>query len=349
MDLPPTAIWLMSIAACIIPCSVFLWIWIIVRIQQDKPLLEYEPRRPVTWGLVDLLPILFGIVGMLILLSAFSNNIEEKVRTPGPADFFITGLAELFIVVLIIAWLALRSGARIPDLGLSLQNAPGNIFIGAAAFAILAPPILVIQALLSLLVKYKHSLIDSLSENFGLELMLATGFTAVIVAPICEEFFFRCFLQGWLENFFNPALTMNEKIFGVRKSQDDETTLLNDPETEQPVDPFFSRPSLDNESNPFRSPLAPTDEPTALTPPQIGPQVLSPWPIIISAILFSSMHLGQGAAPVPLFLLALGLGYLYRQTHRLLPCIVLHAILNGFSMITLFFELAHRSKEAAGG
>jgi membrane protease YdiL (CAAX protease family) len=44
------------------------------------------------------------------------------------------------------------------------------------------------------------------------------------------------------------------------------------------------------------------------------------------------MHIGTGLDPIPLFVLGLALGYLYQRTHRILPCIVLHALFNGFSL-----------------
>ena len=56
------------------------------------------------------------------------------------------------------------------------------------------------------------------------------------------------------------------------------------------------------------------------------------WPIIVSSLLFAITHQGQGAAPAPLFVLALGLGYLYRQTHRLTPCVAAHMFFNAFSL-----------------
>jgi membrane protease YdiL (CAAX protease family) len=51
------------------------------------------------------------------------------------------------------------------------------------------------------------------------------------------------------------------------------------------------------------------------------------------------MHLGQGAAPIPLFFFSLGVGYLYRQTGRLWPCIIVHFLLNAFSMIGFGLEV----------
>ena len=49
-------------------------------------------------------------------------------------------------------------------------------------------------------------------------------------------------------------------------------------------------------------------------------------------MLFALAHLGQGANPISLFFLAIGLGYLYQRTHRIVPCIMVHMLFNAFSM-----------------
>lgn len=67
------------------------------------------------------------------------------------------------------------------------------------------------------------------------------------------------------------------------------------------------------------------------------------WPILIASLTFSTMHLGQGAAPIPLFFLSVGVGYLYRQTGRLWPCIIVHFLLNAFSMIGFGLEVISAS------
>jgi membrane protease YdiL (CAAX protease family) len=67
------------------------------------------------------------------------------------------------------------------------------------------------------------------------------------------------------------------------------------------------------------------------------PMVKKWWPIIISSFAFAMAHFGHGTDPIPLFLVALGLGWLYQRTHRLWPCVVVHMALNGFSML----QLAH--------
>jgi membrane protease YdiL (CAAX protease family) len=69
-------------------------------------------------------------------------------------------------------------------------------------------------------------------------------------------------------------------------------------------------------------------------------QPTSPWPILISSFLFAIMHFGQGAAPVPLFVLALALGYLYQRTGSLTAPIVVHMVLNS---LTLIVEIAQNN------
>jgi membrane protease YdiL (CAAX protease family) len=65
------------------------------------------------------------------------------------------------------------------------------------------------------------------------------------------------------------------------------------------------------------------------------PQAL---PILASAGCFAAFHLGQGPAPVSLFVFALGLGYLYQSTHRILPCIVVHMALNAMTVSLLWLQ-----------
>ena len=51
------------------------------------------------------------------------------------------------------------------------------------------------------------------------------------------------------------------------------------------------------------------------------------------------MHLPHGPAPIPLFLFAVVLGYLYAATRRILPCIVTHALLNAVSLSGLWLAV----------
>jgi membrane protease YdiL (CAAX protease family) len=59
-------------------------------------------------------------------------------------------------------------------------------------------------------------------------------------------------------------------------------------------------------------------------------------PVLVSSAAFALMHLGHGLDPIPLFVLALVLGYLYFKTHRLLPSLVVHMALNALAMAQLW-------------
>lgn len=55
-------------------------------------------------------------------------------------------------------------------------------------------------------------------------------------------------------------------------------------------------------------------------------------PMLCSAVLFGLAHWGHGLDPIPLIGLGLILGYIYQRTHRVLPCMILHALFNAFTV-----------------
>ncbi len=57
--------------------------------------------------------------------------------------------------------------------------------------------------------------------------------------------------------------------------------------------------------------------------------------IVVTSVLFAGLHVGQGAAYIPLFFLALALGYVTKKTGSILPAIIMHVSLNSLSTITL--------------
>ena len=62
------------------------------------------------------------------------------------------------------------------------------------------------------------------------------------------------------------------------------------------------------------------------------------WPIVVTSLIFAAVHLGQGAAPIPLFFLSIGLGFLYRANGRLTPVIVVHLLLNAATLVMAYFN-----------
>jgi membrane protease YdiL (CAAX protease family) len=153
-----------------------------------------------------------------------------------------------------------------------------------------------------------------------LVLALATVM-AVVVAPVAEEITFRLLLQGWLEKQEDRSLGWRTPFEIDRAATE---TPQAEPPTETPAE--FSTPT----------PAEAVD--TLTTPPKRGICGLPyGWaPILVSSFVFAVAHFGYGPEPVPLFVLALILGYCYQRTHRIVPSIVAHALFNLFSMLTLW-------------
>ncbi|MEM9827630.1 MAG: CPBP family intramembrane glutamic endopeptidase [Planctomycetota bacterium] len=70
-----------------------------------------------------------------------------------------------------------------------------------------------------------------------------------------------------------------------------------------------------------------------------GWRPLGLWPIFAAAAIFCLQHWGQGAGPIALFPLAIGLGWLYRQSGSLVPCVIVHMVLNSFTMLNVYLTL----------
>ncbi|MGC3966455.1 MAG: CPBP family intramembrane metalloprotease [Pirellulales bacterium] len=162
--------------------------------------------------------------------------------------------------------------------------------IGAAAFAVLFPPVIALQGLLNFVwMESQHPIIIAYRQSHDSMIWWWCAAVAVGTAPLVEEFVFRGVLQGWL------ARLLAER----RRRTAPETT-----------------------------------EETAVAAATIRDSEVY-LPIILSSAVFSLMHWQSGPDFVPIFFLALGLGYLYRQTQSIWPGVIVHALLNSWSMIVL--------------
>ena len=59
-------------------------------------------------------------------------------------------------------------------------------------------------------------------------------------------------------------------------------------------------------------------------------------PLVICSLLFAALHARSWPDPVAIFVLSLFLGYAYRQTHRMVPSLVIHAGVNGWTMLNVW-------------
>ena len=68
-----------------------------------------------------------------------------------------------------------------------------------AALGLVVAPLLGLAGLLDQIVPYRHPLVDLLAERRDAVALAVVIGSAVVAAPVAEEFFFRRVLQGWLE------------------------------------------------------------------------------------------------------------------------------------------------------
>ncbi len=88
----------------------------------------------------------------------------------------------------------------------------------------------------------------------------------------------------------------------------------------------------------MNGPQPPVEAVTASIQEQLAaqPQRLPPlWPALVTGVLFGLAHLGYGLSFIPLIVLGIILGLLYRATHSIWPSLMVHFILNSSSMIAL--------------
>ncbi len=314
------ALWLAVIAV-----SVFGWARYLKSRTVGTVAVPYESRQPVPWGLLDLVLIMIGIVMLQVVASGIAAPLlgEQALETSPIVWMAISQGALLIAWGLIVVLMRFRSTTPWTDLGLVFQR--NDIKLGAFAFAMMAVPMFAIQGFLAQFTDAQHPLIESLLEDSETSFFLVGGFAAVIVAPIVEEFLFRVFLQGWLENLAAYHLAQRRGVrfsdgfgadlfWGLGRSHSRRLQQVSIDDLVRPVEP-------------------PTE---AGLPDPFLPMRPAWWPILASAALFSAAHLGNGPDPIPLFFLALGLGLLYQRTHRVWPCITVHCMLNFVSMFNLW-------------
>jgi membrane protease YdiL (CAAX protease family) len=307
----------------------------------------YEPRRPVPWGPIALV---FGAVLYVLLpsLAAYWICRWNGLMQPGPLQelpptlqmrvLVAASLASILAAGVAAAFIGLGTGCSLRDFGWDPRRMLGDLWLGLRAFLLLAPPVYVIQLVLVQWFPSEHPLIELIERQRDVRWLLASGVVAVLAAPLVEEFFFRMLLQGWLEKLGtrHPG-RMEESPDELRlPGQADPVSIAAMPGVAEPS-PGVGSPGLDA-NNPYVSPSPDSDGLADDLPDSSGMSaagVPPRWPILFSATLFAAMHWTHGPDPIPLFVLGLGLGYLYRQTHRILPCIVVHLLLNLTTLLAL--------------
>jgi membrane protease YdiL (CAAX protease family) len=323
---------LSGVVAGVLFLSAATWFYILAT-GWKRGILPFEPRRAVPWAApACLLALLFAVKPFL---SSSGGTPPEDAATnqhsPDVVFFLLNAIvAELLIVGSFTFIVLAFSRATASDAGLpkNAEETSRDIFTGIFACAAAIVPVLAVQALLQYLLHNKssgHELIKLLEETGPAPGALAmAAVMVVVIAPICEETVFRLLLQGWLEAWEYKRVCRSEPA--VITSVQDE---FQAPEAPIAADES-AMASTDVGQRTF--PALIEERPSR----GIAGMPFGLVPILASSLLFALAHFGYGPEPVPLFFLALVLGYVYQRTHRILPSIITHGLFNAFAIFILW-------------
>ena len=198
--------------------------------------------------------------------------------------------------------------------------------------------VMLIQWLLSMIVEYDHPVLSVLAENPTFVSIFGCWAAAVMAAPFLEEFLFRGVFQYWLERLSVSKLSNDQLFVGGANVVEEISSEPHEASSESFVTAELVEPNNDDDvalANKVLNPY-PTPQRSVIRSIDVAATTqrrFAYWPIFVSSLCFALVHLGQGLAPIPLFILAVGLGYLFRQTGSLIACVTVHFLLNFYSML----------------
>jgi membrane protease YdiL (CAAX protease family) len=274
-----------------------------------------------------------------------------------------------------VAMVGLRAftGASWRDLGLDGLPRRQDLVQGVMAFFLLIVPVYTLLLLIHWMAgpDGEHPMIEMMQRDPRPEHLVLMFVVVVIGAPVVEELLFRVMIQDWFRAVEwgarhrswwvpRPDRTWVHILWGraiqdaeprgpeVVQAQPVEDGVHGNSEPEDwkrgPEKPEHiadtGLPEAQSGSGPFAD--HPSGEspgpsmPVETAPPDAQAEQPSWWPIVGSSILFAISHWGYNLDPIPLFALALGLGYLYQRTGRIYPCIVVHALVNLMAVIQMW-------------
>lgn len=332
---------LLAYSVAVLMTCFSVWLYVFVRRGNNQPILEQQPIRRSLVGATDIAAVAtFILVGILLLLNTIGFLVmlfgDAPERDISVSSIWGQMIVQVIISVILAITIVARGGGSM-FLGETWDQFLRDARIGVLAFCALCVPVIVIQAVTALLTPYEHPLIQVMIDDPQWNILIPVLISAVLVAPLTEEFFFRLVMQGWLEDFFGIRLA---RVSAEENAPSDDTfegeVEMVVAALDEPMPHSIEHSELADASDYHgtqHDSAEPADPTEWITPPY------QPVPIVFTSLLFSMMHLGQGAAPIPLFFLALGLGYVFQRTRTMTASLVVHFLLNGQSMLLLLVQI----------
>jgi membrane protease YdiL (CAAX protease family) len=270
------------------------------------------------------------------------SDPDERRQALSRMGLWSIALASPLQVLTIPLLFASMSGTRPDQLGLTRRRLGRNVLAGLLGTLVLTPVVLGIYQLVQYLMLRagsgtveQHGLTIAAAQHLsGIEWALLV-FTATIAAPVSEEVMFRGAVQPWLtvRPWGSPLAMLGALALTIWQRADHLAEACSQ-----------GMESLAAASIPVLFVLALVPIYALVwwrsrTP--LGPAIFG------TAALFASVHASVWPTPIPLFVLALGLGVLAHRTRSLVGPIVLHGTFNGVSCVQLLVEMYRRLQMGA--
>ncbi len=266
------------------------------------PLIAWSPRRPVPWAFLDLVIVigLYIVAGAALHEAGFipSGKMETLNLAQKQSVIASNIVLSLIVAVASIVLTVARCGANGSDLGWSARTIRDDLRLGLIAFAMLAPPVYALQGLL---VNFWKKSEHPIVEMFKDAPDIAFFGVLFVSAAVVAPLFEELIFRVLLQGLLEKATSFRGNSVEL---------LVGG--TQEVMEAIEEQPEL---------------------------RGWQAWlPISMSAGIFALLHYSHGPDWVPLLLLAAGMGYLYQRTHRILPSLVVHTLLNALSMWGLWVE-----------
>ncbi len=307
-------------------------------VRPPRRLFGPQRLRAVPWRGIDILAVIF-------LIHLFIRGVLYETLHPQPADApWIEVMALPLQVGVILLLLGAGSGTQPYQLGLTTHRLAANLCLGYLAWMILTPLVygleqlvLTTHSLLFPVPPEKHPLLESLQNDPGFLRYLMVFLAAVVAAPVYEELLFRGVLQPWAaRRRWGPDAILVGAVglallFGLQSKVDKDFFLAGNP----------------NGVRVLVEGLGTAAFVLVMIPGYIyADRLLWNWlpqpgagrTIYAVALLFAAAHANVWPSPIPLFLLALGLGYLAYRTQSLVSGMTVHVLFNGMSVLGLLWN-----------
>jgi len=269
--------------------------------------------------------LLFILVLAIVAGYLFTASLAPFIRASSEpmkillANSILEG-AGFVLLLLLNATLRRQAFAR---LGLTFRHLLRAFIVAPASLGLLLPLVLLISLAITALLQHlqkplpMHPLLKLIQNSRDPKLIALLIVSASVLAPLAEELLFRAHVQTILARLFLRLQRPREFPPVVPSPGSPGEALFPDAITYSPDHPSPLDPALEikNQKSKIKNPSLPR------------------WlAVITTAILFALAHRQLPFMP-PLFVLAVGLGYVYERTGNLWACIGIHSLFNTIQIV----------------